>query len=375
MEVIDMAQFKPVRIVKTEYGTYSLHFTNPAGRRRRISTGSDYQRAKKMEREFNDWLMDGKNPEAEQKRMKEVNKRIEVTLTDFFPKFMERHGNYQSESMQALYHVFLKNICRCKPFRKTPLLMISKGLMQSYMYTRMKIDGVTPATVNREASFVRGMLARATEWEDIPNNPLHGLRLLKEADKRQVNLAREQAEALIEKLNEPVASIAEFAIYSGFRKENILGLRIEKILFHDLTDTAEVEMRIKGGRTEIFPLGRQAVLLLKRVIGNRAGGYVFINVKTNTRYYHVHKQFDRVVRKLGLTVDGTKLRFHDLRHVFATWLHREGVSLDVIRPLLGHRNRSTTDRYTTIDRLACGKVLELLPEIRKVADTKMASVG
>jgi hypothetical protein len=50
---------------------------------------------------------------------------------------------------------------------------------------------------------------------------------------------------------------------------------------------------------------------------------------------------------------------------FATWLHREGVSLDVLRPLLGHSNRSTTDRYTTYNRMECGKALSLLPQIRR----------
>ena len=42
---------------------------------------------------------------------------------------------------------------------------------------------------------------------------------------------------------------------------------------------------------------------------------------------------------LRFTIDnGTKLRFHDLRHVFATWLHKAGVSLDELRFLLGHKD-------------------------------------
>jgi len=69
------------------------------------------------------------------------------------------------------------------------------------------------------------------------------------------------------------------------------------------------------------------------------------------------------VRKVGLTVNGTKFRFHDLRHVFATWLHQAGVSLDTLRPLMGHRDRATTDRYATINRTSIGKVLNLIPRI------------
>ncbi len=365
-----MAIFNPVRIVPTKFGTYSLHFTNPAGRRRRIAVGRDYQHAQRLAVRFNDWLLDGKDPETEHKLKTVAEQAKNQTLRDLFPVFMERHGVRQSDSMQDLYHVCFQNISRCPELVGIPLHTVSKGIMLRYMYARMKSDGVTPATVNREATFVRGMLSRAAEWEIIPTNPLQGLRLLKEADKRQVNLMQEQAAALIAELKEPIASIVEFAIYSGFRRENILTLQIGQIRFHDLTETAEVEMKVKGGKTEIFPLGRHAVSLLKRMIGNRSKGYVFVNPETGNQYTTISHTFDRAVRKLGLTVDGTKLRFHDLRHVFATWLHREGVSLDVIRPLLGHRNRSTTDRYTTIDRLACGKVLDLMPEIRKVVSNR-----
>jgi site-specific recombinase XerD len=118
-------------------------------------------------------------------------------------------------------------------------------------------------------------------------------------------------------------------------------------------------------------LGPAALDVLRRAIGDRKEGYVFINPQTGTRYTSIHKKFDQVVRELGLTAaDGTKLRFHDLRHVFATWLHREGVSLDSLRFLLGHLDRTTTDRYTTVDRVALGDVLSLLPRLGRESKKK-----
>ena len=92
---------------------------------------------------------------------------------------------------------------------------------------------------------------------------------------------------------------------------------------------------------------------------------MFLNSQTGTRYHSINQAFDRAVKDLGLTIsDGSKLRFHDLRHIFATWLHREGVSLDALRFLLGHRDRATTDRYTTVDRLQMRNVLSLMPNVR-----------
>ena len=134
------------------------------------------------------------------------------------------------------------------------------------------------------------------------------------------------------------------------------------IRFHDLISAGEVELVLKGGRRELFPLISQAVDVLKRAIGQRTTGYVFINPRTGIRYKSIHKTFNKAVRKLGLTIDdGTKLRFHDLRYVFVTWLHKAGVSLDILRYLLCHRNRSTTDKYTTVVLLSTGAVLDLMP--------------
>jgi len=107
------------------------------------------------------------------------------------------------------------------------------------------------------------------------------------------------------------------------------------------------------------------VEIIKRNIGDRKEGYVFISRRKGDRLYGVNDRFDKAVRKLGLTVDGTKLRFHDLRHVFATWLHKEGVSLDTVRTLLGHRDRNTTDRYITFDPLSHSNDLKVIPRIRK----------
>lgn len=209
------------------------------------------------------------------------------------------------------------------------------------------------------------MLFRAVEWDIIDKNPIQGLKLLPEAEKRQVDITLEHAGALINKLQEPISSIVELAIYSGFRKENILDLRIESISFHDLTSTGEVELTVKGGRKEVFPLSESAVEVLKRNMGDRKKGHVFLNPQTGERFRTINKGFDKAVRELGLTVNGTKLRFHDLRHVFATWLHKAGVSLDIVRPLLGHRDRETTDRYVTYNRLSYCNVLNAIPKINR----------
>jgi len=309
---------------------------------------------------FSDWLIKGKDPEREIDKATEKEKHSSTTLKDFFPVFMDHYCSYQSENMVQLYRERFKNIQRCPALCDCPIGDISRKLLMDYAQARVKQDGVSNATVNREITVVKTMLNRAAEWEILDRNPLVKMNLLPESKKREVDLSVEDAERLIRELTEPFGKVVEYAIYTGFRRENILSLKIEQIRFHDIGNTGEVKLRMKGGHFKTFPLGPSAVNVIKRAIGKRKKGYDFINPSTGTRFHSVSKSFRRVVKKLNLRVGDSYLRFHDLRHVFATWLHREGVNLDVLRVLLDHQKRSTTDRYKTVSTLGAGKVLSLM---------------
>ena len=161
--------------------------------------------------------------------------------------------------MQTLYHNRFTQICRCPQLCDIPMGDITKRLVLDFMHARIQQDGMSPATSNREMAIIKCMLSRAVEWDILSYNPLSGLKTLREAEKRDVNITFEQAAALIRELSEPTASIVSFAIYTGFRKENILGLKIEQVRFHDVTPTGEVELVVKGGRREIFPLSPAAM--------------------------------------------------------------------------------------------------------------------
>lgn len=315
-----MAKITNVRIVSTKYGTFSLHYTNPDGRRRRLSVGPDHQLVQRRSVKFTDWLLEGKDPEIEIQKARNNETAQAITVRELFPDFMSRHGTHKSTNMQISYRNSFKNICRCPEIADSPIGAVTLAMVLDYLHARMKQDKVTPATVNREGAFLRCLYARACEWGILDKNPLQWLKQIPESGKREVAITVDQAGKLVDQLPVPIANIVEFAIYSGFRRGNILGLKIEDLVFHDLQESSEALIVIKGGKRKRFLLGSHATDVLRRSIGNRKEGYVFLSPRTGTRYGSVHKAFDRAVRKLGLQVNGTKMRFHDLRHVFATWL-------------------------------------------------------
>ncbi|MCH7782058.1 hypothetical protein IID62_03240, partial [candidate division KSB1 bacterium] len=101
------------------------------------------------------------------------------------------------------------------------------------MHKRLEEDNVKPATVNREAEFLKSLFTKAVDWGFLHTNQLRGMKLFKETNKRNVKLTLEQVKALVDILPETISDIVECAIYTGFRKENLLSLRIENIEFDD----------------------------------------------------------------------------------------------------------------------------------------------
>ncbi len=281
---------------------------------------------------------------------------------------MKRHGQQRSKAMQESYKYSYLHLTRCPDIIDCELDSLTKGMVYDYMYARLD-EKVKNAPVNREIAFLKCVVSRAEEWDMIDNNPLRGLKLSTESEKREVRLTIEEVNSFLEALPYRLSNIVEFAIYTGFRKENILSLRIENIMANDHKVVDEVELIVKGGRKEVFLLGSAAKEVLLRTIDGRDNGYVFTNEKGD-RYRDIHTIFNRIVRELGLTVNGTKLRFHDLRHQFAYLLHNQCVSLDMLRPLMGHKDRATTDRYASLDKKAVGDSLSRMPNIRGTGNKK-----
>jgi integrase len=364
-----MCKMKGVKIVKSKYNTYYLHFTNPAGIRRRISVGSDESFAYRRANQFEAFLLDSKDPERELQRIRQEEKARQITLKEFFPEYLRRHSPHLSEKTQENYKCRFRMISKCKKMLDCPLANITKRMVLDYMNDRIERDGVSNATANRESVFLKGVLSRAVEWDLIKYNQLSRLRLLPEASKREVNLSRDQAKALLETLPANVDQIVEFALVTGIRKENCLSLKISQLKLHEgdsdrLGPVGEIELLAKGDKRLRLPLSSQAVVVLRRAIGDRIEGYVFLNPKSRDRYYDIFDTFSKAVDKVGLKVNGGRFVFHDLRHAFATHLHAQGVGLDVIRQLLGHEDLSTTDQYTTYDFSRTAQALEDLPKLR-----------
>ena len=75
----------------------------------------------------------------------------------------------------------------------------------------------------------------------------------------------------------------------------------------------------------------------------------------------------RALKRAGLPeIDGRRVRFHDLRHTFASWCERH-CTFAAVQRLLGHSPRSVTDRYVHIGMDELRAELDKLPWLEPLA--------
>ena len=72
-----------------------------------------------------------------------------------------------------------------------------------------------------------------------------------------------------------------------------------------------------------------------------ASGNVFVSDTTGEPLKWVHKVWERMREKAELP----KLRLHDLRHQYASFLINSGRTLYEVQKILGHSSPSVTERY------------------------------
>lgn len=203
--------------------------------------------------------------------------------------------------------------------------------------------GAAPATINRYLSILRrlGNLAVKWGWTDKPLG--QRVELLSGETQRHRYLTGAEVDALVKACADPeVADLILFAALTGLRRSEIL--RLTPAMIRD--GHALLDARTKSGKPRAVPLPPQAAGIAQARLPWR----VTIPV--------LRDRFARARVDSGLR----DVRFHDLRHTYASWLAQDGASMAMIRDLLGHASMQTTSRYAHLGRQ------DLIAATRRVGD-------
>ncbi|MCB9542210.1 MAG: tyrosine-type recombinase/integrase, partial [Myxococcales bacterium] len=131
----------------------------------------------------------------------------------------------------------------------------------------------------------------------------------------------------------------------------------------------------KGNRARTIPLTADAITALRRWQPHSPGPHVFGG--TDGRPLKSPGQANRMLHRTLETLGLRRLRFHDLRHTFASHLVLRGVPLRQIQMLLGHSTISHTERYAHVcdtSLAAAIATLESPPAMEHATDSAPAMV-
>ena len=233
-------------------------------------------------------------------------------------------------------------------FKGTIMERLDKTDIRRYVETRRE-SGVTDTTVNRELALLSAAINHANLELDLNlPNPVRG-RLMPEPESRTRWIDRAEAASLLAAAGRAIrmpflADFIALALYTGCRKEELLGLEWRRVDLRDNLIHLEAK-HTKANKRRSIPLCAPARAALVRRAAFRAehcpdAPWVFVYADGH-RTRDIRHAFARACQDAGIA----DFRIHDLRHTCAAWLVTAGVPLAEIRDLLGHSTVAMTEKY------------------------------
>lgn len=206
------------------------------------------------------------------------------------------------------------------------------------------------STTNRYLAVLRAVLNHARDMGWLRTVPRVPLVTVERKEPRW--LTREQFATLVEHLPEHLKAPATFSVLTGLRLGNVQGLTWDRVSL----DKAHVwipAMTAKGRRTISVPLPAEAVQLLEGLAREPGQPRVFL-YRVRDKHGKVlavrpmgspKTAFGKAVKRAGVA----PLRWHDLRHTWASWLIQDGVPAAVVQHLGGWASGQMVERYGHLD--------------------------
>lgn len=192
-------------------------------------------------------------------------------------------------------------------------------------------------TVDRMMSLVRSILRDASRRGWLDSAP--AIRLASNEDEDYRWLTRDEANALHASLAEHLRPPYLFSLATGLREKNVMRLEWSKV--DPQRRVMWVQARAAKGKKPIgIPLNPAAMTVLMGQRGKNPR-WVFPNEDGVPYTRANNKGFQAAQRRAGIA----PLRWHDLRHTWASWHVMAGTSLRALMELGGWRSYKSVLRY------------------------------
>ena len=302
----------------------------------------------------------------------DLTEECRMTLGEWMDKWMDEYMIFAiRESTLDSYRAMVKN--QVKPFiGNKRLASLTTAVMQKF-YNKIKKEGrVREHPVHGKAladSMVRGVhmmlheaLDMAVKERLLAKNPTNGTTIPKCNYPEKQILGDNQLETFLEAIKgqEYWGDFFYVEVMTGLRRGEICGLKWQDIDFEESKLHVKRSVSVKRGgglnigetKTETGVRCIQLPPSVAELLKNRKQTAITEWVFPNFMHPEQPINPNSAYRKLKVILKNAELpliRFHDLRHTFATHATQGGVDPKTLAGILGHTNASfTLDTYTHV---------------------------
>ncbi|WP_211947394.1 tyrosine-type recombinase/integrase [Cupriavidus yeoncheonensis] len=337
--------------------------------------------------------------EAERKAAEEAAAAAKsITLDTFlsgaYAAFAEVHLKTAAKNIKRVRVNFANLLSR-------PLASITKQDIEDWRYAKLK-TGVQPVSAERELNALRGVLTYAAESGLTAENPGAKVKAIKVEPRKVVRYLSDDEERRLrdalaardsrirmergsanewrrargyEELPEITARYVDhvepavlLSLNSGLRLGELLKLAWSDLDLNVGTMTVR-PTEAKSKKSRVVPLNREASEVLSAWRKQSPGKIVFAGPDDKPM-----GSFKTAWASVLRSAQIENLRWHDLRHAFASSLVMRGVDLNTLRELLGHADLKMVLRYAHLAPSHLHNAVALLDKPTKPGRTALKAI-
>ncbi len=273
-----------------------------------------------------------------------------IKFKEFADMFVENYSKVNKRSWRDDFY----RLRKCSGFFGNVYLHEISSLDVEMFKSTVIRGGLSKTTVNHYLKILRRMFNIGIDWGYADANPVKHVKLYSEKDSLKERILTEEEEVrLFEAASERLRPILAVALNTGMRRGEILNLTWNRV---DLERRLIRVVKTKSGKDRSIPVNDDLFKVLCDLKGKRKSEYLFPNPRTGRPFKAVRKSFANAIQEAEIK----GLRFHDLRHTFASRLVGIGVDIVRVKELLGHSSVRITERYTQSSQEEKRKAVELL---------------
>lgn len=207
------------------------------------------------------------------------------------------------------------------------------GTVAARIKKEMIGQNLKPATINRRLALLRRLGNLAFEWGWIDHPAGKRIKLLPGETERHYYLTMQQVQEFA-KLCPKTGAIIKIAAMTGLRRKELQNLQPQQLIKDENNAVTWIALNTdtKSSRPRMVPV--------PSIIRPLFNEYTWPLDRSYNQL--LRTEFEAARTSLGMP----HIRYHDLRHSYASFLIQHGAGLKQVGELMGHSNTQMTNRYS-----------------------------